>query len=96
LVDGLKKRKVDEMRRIQAAAKAGVTLRHANGGPMKLSPKAINHMIDLLLHAQAAVVAGLPRPRDLIHLPPECPSLGCGHQRTLVPGSSERYQCHNR
>jgi integrase len=48
LVDEFKKRKVDEMRRIQAAAKAGVTLRHANGRPMKLSPKTINHMIDLL------------------------------------------------
>src|SRR5215217_7066195 len=48
LVDEFKKRKVDEMRRIQAAARAGVTLRHANGRPMKLSPKTINHMIDLL------------------------------------------------
>jgi hypothetical protein len=48
LVDEFKRRKVDEMRRIEAAAKAGVTLRHANGRPMKLSPKTINHMIDLL------------------------------------------------
>ena len=48
VVDEFKKRKVDEMRRIQAAGKAGVTLRHANGRPMKLSPKTINHAIDLL------------------------------------------------
>lgn len=48
VVDEFKKRKVDEMRRIQAAAKADVTLRHANGRPMKLSPKTINHTIDLL------------------------------------------------
>jgi len=48
VVDDFKKRKVDEMRRIQAATKAGVTLRHANGRPMKLSPKTINHVIDLL------------------------------------------------
>lgn len=48
VVDEFKKRKVDEMRRIQAATKAGVTLRHANGRPMKLSPKTINHAIDLL------------------------------------------------
>jgi integrase len=48
LADEFKKRKVDEMRRIQTAAKAGITLRQANGRPMKLSPKTINHAIDLL------------------------------------------------
>jgi integrase len=48
VVDEFKRRKVDEMRRIQAAAKAGVTLRHADGRPMKLSAKTINHAIDLL------------------------------------------------
>jgi Phage integrase, N-terminal SAM-like domain len=48
VVDEFKKRKIDEMRRIQSASKAGVTLRHANGRPMRLSPKTINHAIDLL------------------------------------------------
>lgn len=39
----------------------------------------------------------VPLKGALIHLPPECPSLGCGHQRRpLVPGSSERYQRHDR
>jgi integrase len=48
VVDEFKRRKVDEMRRVQAAAKAGITLRHASGRPLKLSPKTINHTIDLL------------------------------------------------
>jgi integrase len=48
VVDEFKKRKIDEMRRIQAATSAGVTLRHADGRQMRLSPKTINHAIDLL------------------------------------------------
>jgi hypothetical protein len=57
LVHGFKKRKVDEMRRIQAAAKASITLRHANGRPMKLSPKTINHAIDLLSSSSSRAAA---------------------------------------
>lgn len=48
LVDEFKMRKIDEMRRIQAATSAGVTLRHADGRSMRLSPRTINHAIDLL------------------------------------------------
>jgi integrase len=48
VVDEFKKRKIDDMRRIQAAASVGVTLRHAGGRAVRLSPKTINHAIDLL------------------------------------------------
>jgi hypothetical protein len=48
VVDEFKKQKIDDMRRIEAAASAGVTLRHADGRPMSLSPKTINHAINLL------------------------------------------------
>ena len=60
-VEEFKKRKVDEMRRIQAAMNAGVTLRHADGRPMKLSPKTINHAIDLL----SAVLGAAARDEEL-------------------------------
>lgn len=36
------------MRRIRVASKAGITLRHADARPMKLSPKTINHATGLL------------------------------------------------
>ena len=36
------------MRRVRAARNVGVTLRHADGRQMQLSPKTINHAIDLL------------------------------------------------
>jgi integrase len=61
LVDEFKKRKIDEMRRIQAAASAGVTLRHADGRPMGLSPKTINHAIDLL----STILGAATREEDL-------------------------------
>jgi integrase len=61
VVEDFKRRKVDEMRRIQAAAKAGLTLRHANGRPMKLSPKTINHAIDLL----SAILGAAARDEEL-------------------------------
>jgi integrase len=56
VVDEYKRRKVDEMRRIQAASAAGVTLRHADGRRMQLSPKTINHAIDLLSTILGAAV----------------------------------------
>ncbi|MBX5443243.1 MAG: site-specific integrase [Solirubrobacteraceae bacterium] len=61
VVDEFKKRKIDEMRRIQAAARAGVTLRHADGRPMALSPKTINHAIDLL----SAILGAATRDEEL-------------------------------
>lgn len=61
VVEEFKKRKVDEMRRIQAASKAGVTLRHANGRRMRLSPKTINHAIDLL----SAILGAATRDEEL-------------------------------
>lgn len=48
VVDEFKKRKIDDMRRTQAAASAGIKLRHADGRAMSLSPKTINHAINLL------------------------------------------------
>jgi integrase len=61
VVEEFKKRKIDEMRRIQAANDAGVTLRHADGRPMALSPKTINHAIDLL----SAILNAAARDEDL-------------------------------
>jgi integrase len=61
VVDEFKKRKIDEMRRIQAAKSASITLRHADGRPMALSPKTINHAIDLL----SAVLNAATRDEDL-------------------------------
>ena len=61
VVDEFKKRKIDEMRRFQSASKAGVTLRHANGRPMRLSPKTINHAIDLL----SAILGAATRDAEL-------------------------------
>jgi integrase len=61
VVDEFKKRKIDEMRRIQAARNAGVTLRHADGRQMQLSPKTINHAIDLL----STILGAATRDEDL-------------------------------
>jgi integrase len=56
VVDEYKRRKIDEMRRIQAASAAGVTLRHADGRRTQLGPKTINHAIDLLSTILGAAV----------------------------------------
>jgi hypothetical protein len=61
VVDEFKKRKIDEMRRIQAARNAGVTLRHADGRQMQVSPKTINHAIDLL----STILGAATRDEDL-------------------------------
>jgi len=56
VVDEFKRRKIDEMRRIQAAKAAGVTLRHADGRPMQLGARTINHAIALLSTILSAAV----------------------------------------
>jgi integrase len=56
VIDEYRRRKIEETRRIQTAAAAGVTLRHADGRRMQLSPKTINHAIDLLSAILGAAV----------------------------------------
>lgn len=46
---------------VESGAEAGITLRHASGRPMKLSPKTINHAIDLL----SAILGAAARDEEL-------------------------------